>query len=480
MTLIAAYRPLGVPVLVGDFLVTVRGGGFEWSGKKLQVLTPNCAVAWTGRMAMASDVLHTLHNTLAGRWVTRRDVENALGTIAPAETRDDLHLIGWIIDSEPLCFRWNAATPSAVSLSPFQVDGSGQEELLRIMSSDKVTAAMGSPRSSADEAIYSALSTATWLYKDEFFGQLNRRKGFGLCYEILYYDEGEFRYVDDIAFLGMDVKWNAEERTYQSHAYPHWTKYTCLGDAAVIRTTHFPSNRLTIDTVLPLVPMDADAELTFTAGSFRSTYYCIFMRLWAVGSEAAAETTLVLKDADPAQASLYAEESGGGFRFRIPATTISAVYERIADEVKHRQRQTIPFGWGSGESLQWIEHTGSRFEFQVGQLDKVAVAGLVSDADWNKDFRALPFALMFTDDDQLLIYENGLVVGPRAVAYTENDVFGLGVEDRDGVNVVCYYRNGDIIYESLEAPELPLRLAAALRDDGARLIKARLEDGTGT
>jgi hypothetical protein len=474
VTLIAAYRPFGVPTLIGDFLITVKGGGLEWAGKKIQILTDNCAVGWTGRMLMAKEALESVKSELNGPRTTWRDLSRALGRLRGAASPLDLALIGWIIDEDPKCFRWNAHTPADLSVGPVQVAGSGTEVALRtLVSRNYRGSAFKNDSDYMQRAIHSALNSATWLYLDEFFGQINRRQGFGLCYEAVYFNGTCFRSIDDVAFLGMDVQWDGISRTYRSFLYRHWCKYASFGDGALIRTIDNQKGRMELHTVLPLVPEPAaDAVQEFVAGDYRSDYYCVFMRLQAVGENRTFNASITLRDSPRPAASLYARQRDGRFSLEIPPETIGALYSRMTQEVERLDKCHSPFGWGAAETTQSITSTGMMFQFGVEQDDKTVVVGLIPEGDWDKDFRSLPFSMMLRSDGMLLVYEDGLAVGPAPRPYSAAQVFGISVERLAEGDTVCYYQAGQRIYRSRNLPGLPLRGCAALFEDGASVTGA--------
>ena len=76
MTLVAAYRPEGIPVLLGDFLIT--GVAVESTGKKIHRVGPNFVIGWTGRRILAAPILHALIEKFRDERVLITDVEEFL------------------------------------------------------------------------------------------------------------------------------------------------------------------------------------------------------------------------------------------------------------------------------------------------------------------------------------------------------------------------------------------------------------------
>lgn len=59
--MIAAFRSMGVPALIGDFLLT-RGQIEAGTRKKLAVLHSRLAIGWTGHLISAQQAIAQLKN----------------------------------------------------------------------------------------------------------------------------------------------------------------------------------------------------------------------------------------------------------------------------------------------------------------------------------------------------------------------------------------------------------------------------------
>ncbi len=73
MTLVAAYRPKGIPVLLGDFLIT--GGPHPSTRKKIHRIGPNFVIGWTGRQILAAPILGALVDRFRDQRVQMTEVE---------------------------------------------------------------------------------------------------------------------------------------------------------------------------------------------------------------------------------------------------------------------------------------------------------------------------------------------------------------------------------------------------------------------
>jgi hypothetical protein len=84
------------------------------------------------------------------------------------------------------------------------------------------------------------------------------------------------------------------------------------------------------------------------------------------------------------------------------------------------------------------------------------------------------YAIMCCPDSTIQIYEKGIAVGPLGNPYSEDDVFSVGVEPSDSALIVRYYQNDQLLYTSSANPELPMRAAVSLREEGASIKQSRM------
>jgi len=324
----------------------------------------------------------------------------------------------------------------------------------------------GSRRTTIDQAIYSALAKATELYSDENLDRMNRREGFGHGYELLYFDGNKFRYLENIAFFGMDVVLNTENFSGQSQPYEYWYRYHSLGDSAFLQVLNLRTGAMTLEMIdPPFRDSGRDGSFEFTAGSFRADYYCIYLRLHTTKGESFKGALVLAENRDGP--SRYEKKQNGEYRFELGRDLIKFMYEKIKAEMEHHESETIPWGWGSAETAQKMVKPGSSFRGRVAQKDKCVVLGLVNDVPWDKNFVTMRYAIMGCADSTIQIYEEGTAVGPLGRAYETNDTFTISVEEINSIATVRYYVNTQQVYQSIKPPTFPLRGAVCLREEGA-------------
>lgn len=476
MTLVAAYRPQGVPVLLGDFLIT--GSQSNSSRKKIYLVGPNFVIGWTGRQFIAAPIVKSIFNEFGGKSVTMPIVENFL-TNRPSEEllteqqiedfdkEIPLYLVGWVIDETPHCFLWNILYPRELFYAPFHIAGSGEAKFQELITRETLGGSWGTKRNNTEQAIYSALSKISELYSDEILEQMNRRQGFGYAYELLYFDGNEFRYLDNIAFLGMDFILSPNDWTGRSKPYDIWYRYHSLGDASFLQINNLKNGGIILETIHPIFSQKLkDAAFEFTAGSFRSDYYCIYFRLQTTEGDF-YRGSIVLGE-NKTGPSLYEKQINGTYRFELGRDLMKFLHENMKAEREHREKNTILWGWGAAETVQRITKTGSRIQFQVGQTDKCAILGLMSERDWDQNYNTIDYAVMCCPDSTVQIFEKGIAVGPFGKPYDTEDIFNIALED-DAPHKIKYYKNKEVLYTSEVEPALPLKGATSLYDEGATI-----------
>lgn len=471
MTLVAAYRPEGIPVLIGDFLVT--GGGQTSSKKKIYKVSPNLAVGWSGSMFVAAPILRALFVAFEDKHVTRDEVEYFF-THRPEDelSTAPLFIIGWLITDQPYCFLWNGLYPTKLFYEAFHIIGSGSDKFADLVTRKSMGGSWGSKRTTIEQAIFSALSKATELYSDENLAKMNRREGFGHGYELLYFDGSEFNYVENIAFFGMDILLNSDNSNH-CRQYEYWYRYHSLSNSSFLQSLNLKTGEMRLEVIYPVFNyLGKDAAFEFTAGRFRADYYCIYMRIQNTKGES-YNASLVLSDNKDGP-SRYEKEEDGKYRFQLSSDLMKFIYKNLAAEVEHNKMETIPWGWGSADSKQKLVDINSSFQARVAHDDKTCVIGLIADAPWNKNFKTMAYAIKACPDSTIQIYELGVAVGPILIRYKKDDMLIISVEGTRAAPKVRYYINTELVYESLNTPQFPLRAAIAVFEEGSGVSESRI------
>jgi hypothetical protein len=235
MTLIAGFRAYGVPMLLGDFLLTSerREAGLR---KKVRRLRPSCVVAWTGALFVAERVL--LHmDTTWSQTPTREELDACLLAYdSSGHGSHGVHFIGWVIDEAgEHSFRWSSGVPLVVFDAEPAYDGTGAETVSNIAGPTNITEPSNPHVSNVENAIQASLRIVTQLMGDESFARRNRLKGFGHYYELLCWTGDRFDYVDDVLCAIVVVPISDDEQKIENpFVAGSLYKYRAFNELAVI------------------------------------------------------------------------------------------------------------------------------------------------------------------------------------------------------------------------------------------------------
>lgn len=304
MTIVAAFRAQGIPVLIGDMLITSLADNKEsnflptqpyfskslphetgrrvcGARKKVHLINDKLVIGWAGSLHAASRVLAKLNNLFASEKATRETLEKALTSINDyTEEIWNVHVIGWIFDGEPHCFRWNSGYPSEVFFHHSHFEGSGENTFLETFTAH--TNLYAGPGVDSPELVaqMGCLAMISKLIDKEIWTGVTLKESFGYCYEVIYLDGDEFRFVDEVAYPMWEIK--KERAGYWYRAGPLIVKYKNVGKFSVVQTSHL-YGELANSTHLDMVTPVFDEMKTFDVAklgrqSLASDYYCNFMR----------------------------------------------------------------------------------------------------------------------------------------------------------------------------------------------------------
>lgn len=202
--------------------------------KKVYVISHNFAVGWTGHRVVAKAIITALKNTFANKIVTKASMEHFLKS-CKADDFGSLHtnFIGWIIDNEPYCFRWNCLYPEEVFYDYYFVDGTGEEYFESFEKQPWQSG--GIALLNQDEAILSVINKVARARFEESLYRGTWDLSFGASYDILAFLEGRFRYVRSIVYIGWDYFWDSHKGTGRLEQSPVIVKHNCMGEYSIIQ-----------------------------------------------------------------------------------------------------------------------------------------------------------------------------------------------------------------------------------------------------
>lgn len=301
MTLIAAYKEYDIPILLGDVLIT--SGGSEFHCKKINKITPNFVIGWTGLKINAMSVIRQLFRTFGGKQVSMQDVENFLlnldtSQFLGAENEIKLNMLGWVVDNnKKYCFGWYSALNNDEYKQLIFLDenekglfaGSGSkffEGLLQDRANFNFHSPQLTPYSKAVGRVLNeicALTNAEYLAIDKSW-----RNGFGFAYEVLIYDGEEFNYLNNIMYFTLNIFTASDWKILNYEVLPILYRYRTYGNISLFQISNNGINNNETHQYYVGRGYDNDAKkhvefITAVEGHLpiltpKSNYYCLTIR----------------------------------------------------------------------------------------------------------------------------------------------------------------------------------------------------------
>ncbi len=243
--------------------------------KKVYVISHNFAVGWTGYRVVAKTMITALRNTFANNIVTKASVERFLKSYK-ADDFGSLHtnFIGWIIDEQPHCFRWNCLYPEEVFYNSHFVDGTGEEYFESLK--EQPWQSGGSVLPTQDEAILSVINDVAHARFEESLYRGTWDLSFGASYDILVFLEGRFRNVRSIVYIGWDYFGDSHKGTGRLEQAPVIVKHNCMGEYSIIQEAlhgkHYDGKTINY-LARPVYDDMPEADLSRLSLSMDSDYY---------------------------------------------------------------------------------------------------------------------------------------------------------------------------------------------------------------
>lgn len=334
MTMIAAFKVHDTPILVGDVAKSdgqVRNG----SCKKVYKISNNLVVAWTGDMVAAQLVIKSLLNNLKRDRVNIADLTHTLTNFS-VDDFGNFHtiIIGWLIDDgNHHSFRWNSGYPHELFWTDECFDGTGGEYFSSLIKHDNADESeFVDVKTDAGRAILNTINKISQARFQETLYPEEWDSTFGMSYEILYYYEGSFRYIDSITNIGWDYDWNPVTNTGAMRFPPHIFRYSIRADGPVIQKHGKPDqlghSQVMEHQVRPLTGcMEPFHEVcTLEEISPLSSYYANYIRFW-LGKECKLRTWLTIERPTP-KGVMWIENRRDGYWFGMKESFLDDLYGR--------------------------------------------------------------------------------------------------------------------------------------------------------
>jgi hypothetical protein len=222
MTLVAAFKISGVPVLLGDFLLTdniarknhiflptaphlakraATRGGRRICGlrKKIHKIGERLVVGFTGSLHPGAVLIRRLHKRFGRCEITIPDLKQFLAK-EQFPRKSETELIGWVWENRTLCFHWRGKAPEQFSIVNSIFTGSGARHFQNEVMHTDQKGLSEEIQTAVDKAVYVGTCQAGKVLLQELIHARNIDHAYGFGAEIIVWDGGRFRYVENIAY----------------------------------------------------------------------------------------------------------------------------------------------------------------------------------------------------------------------------------------------------------------------------------------
>ena len=333
MTLIAGFKAYSYPILIGDFVLSVQDQRVGLK-KKILRIAPNCSVAWTGRGSAAEQIFRVLRKQFTGGRIGKDELEKTLTAFKETDFEPFfVRLIGWLITEEHLCFSWRTDWPSQVFYGDPMYAGSGGSVIERFAGPREMHDAENPNLTDLELAIDSCLSFTTHQMRLEMSAD-REQLTFGHAYEILYFADSEFHYVDDILYFGLTVQVDEYGKIASTEFDNVVHKYRVFGEYSV--TERHEQGIGTQVHVIEPPGADGKGEAEQLASSLSANYqfsmasqfYCVFLRF--LSPDYASPPIAIVQRANvPDEKRLIYVDDEGALLFKAHEPFLKWMYDTI-------------------------------------------------------------------------------------------------------------------------------------------------------
>ncbi|WP_431104573.1 hypothetical protein [Roseateles noduli] len=222
MTMIAAFRSIGMPALIGDLLVTQHGNDVG-TMKKIVILHPKLAVGYSGKLISIQPAMRALRNWASQNQISKSTLEAFLKSEEMSEHGDGnpyfCNIVGWVIDEDQSshCFSWWSNYPSGVYYDDTHYQGTGGAEAKALL--------FEGPKSPDDDDELKRIcvfNAAVGLMKEELAPSGRHRDAYGYAFEAIIYNGTQFEYITDSAmYYHVICNFNSERRLTNASINPN-------------------------------------------------------------------------------------------------------------------------------------------------------------------------------------------------------------------------------------------------------------------
>jgi hypothetical protein len=225
VTLVAAFKIQGIPVLVGDLLITAEPGIQPHNllptrpdltnssaterrrigvRRKLLLLgEKKLIVGFTGDVNSGSILFKDLYRRFSKNTASPDELHFAL-RLHNIQLSGKASIVGWLADPDPRCFMWNAKPGSQLQWCPYAILGTGANHFSKIiLAADH--AGHSENFSPTELARFVAATKATRVLGDELGPANTLKNNYGYCLEVASWNGGAFEFEPAITFSFYNV-----------------------------------------------------------------------------------------------------------------------------------------------------------------------------------------------------------------------------------------------------------------------------------
>lgn len=255
MTLVAACRIKGVPVLIGDLLLTekapgprtflptrnvVRGDGPppppRLLSKKIHRISDGFVVGFTGAAVVGAALVQKLVERFEGIVPSPSELQTFLAML-DLPRREEAMIVGWLCTERSwTSFAWRGEEPAFLELTEM-VAGSGAAHFQsNVDPADRVSWG-GGLDTAVEQAGYEGICNIGKLLSEEVSRGRNLEADYGFGGEVLVWSGTRFRYVADVAYTFWDITVDGQQFVSVSLA-KIIVRYRTYDRFSVMQTTH--------------------------------------------------------------------------------------------------------------------------------------------------------------------------------------------------------------------------------------------------
>ncbi|MDQ6981590.1 MAG: hypothetical protein Q9M08_01090 [Mariprofundus sp.] len=255
MTLIAAMRVNQIPIILGDLLIsretkdddlpsvsipslhsvnTYLGEDSQLQvvglSQKVNIISENFCIAWTGRKYQARALIRHLHKKCGGRTVTVKEFKELLDQY-PIEKMDDLDCIAYLYDYETKGFwRKNRNIPmfELDSLEDVQVGGTGTPKFIQTIERIKDGHIEGE-YTSLEESLGRVMGFTSTAFGNQVMKGEGITEGWGGGFEVAYLRGKSFEKVSDVMHLFWTIR-ELDDGEFEIESSPRFIKSSYQGE----------------------------------------------------------------------------------------------------------------------------------------------------------------------------------------------------------------------------------------------------------